>query len=248
MSKQKILLIGNGSSVLHYEYGDLIDSQFKEFGIPIGNRLSELKYENSNLINSSFKEFGIPIVRFNNYQIKGYEKYVGTKTNILARRCCDDVQLHNKDLFDKVLCVMTFCRHTNFMPAVAKQVQYFYGDKCELITPEVVKQTGDKIGLNQPIHECVSIGASTIDYYIKKDYHVILHGFVNVDHNNEKIDHYFPKQPLDSSFHNFKKERKWIDKLIDEGKISILSDIFKCSDEENKFIEKILREDIKDNE
>jgi hypothetical protein len=196
MNKKSILLIGNGASVLQYEYGNLIDS--------------------------SFKEFDIPVVRFNNYQIEGYEKYVGTKTNVLARRSCDDVKLHDAYLFDKVLCVMTFCRHTNFMPAVAKQVKYFYGDKCELITPDVVKKTGEKIGLNQPIDECVSIGASTIDYYIKKDYHVILHGFVNVDLNNKTIDHYFPKQPVDGGFHNFKKERIWIDKLIQDGKISIL--------------------------
>ena len=49
---EKILVIGNGSSVMDNEFGPLIDLYFDT------------------------------IIRFNRFKTKGYEKYVGTKTNV----------------------------------------------------------------------------------------------------------------------------------------------------------------------
>jgi len=47
-----ILVLGNGSSVMDYEFGSLIDSQFDQ------------------------------VIRFNRFKTKGYEKHVGTKIDI----------------------------------------------------------------------------------------------------------------------------------------------------------------------
>lgn len=66
--KNKILLVGNGTSLLNKENKNIIDS-----------------YET--------------VVRFNSYKINGYEKYVGTKTNIwitVNKAHKDEINIYDK--------------------------------------------------------------------------------------------------------------------------------------------------------
>lgn len=73
----KIVLIGNGASLLNQNLGKIIDTQFDE------------------------------VVRFNNFQIKGFEKDVGTKTTIWARNT-------GYDLFTDHNFKLTLVQHTRF--------------------------------------------------------------------------------------------------------------------------------------
>ena len=75
----KIVIIGNGASLLDHQFGDQID-QFDE------------------------------VVRFNDFRIKGYEKYVGTKTTIWARNTSKGDLLFEKDCQFKQVLV----QHTRF--------------------------------------------------------------------------------------------------------------------------------------
>lgn len=91
--KNKILLVGNGSSLLDKENQKTIDS-----------------YQT--------------VVRFNSYKINGYEKYVGTKTNIWVTVN----RAHKNEIFmyDKVLThswTKTDCKLQNDLQELRKDVE-----------------------------------------------------------------------------------------------------------------------------
>lgn len=183
--KNKILLVGNGPSVLQHEVGYLIDM-----------------YET--------------VVRFNNFQIKGYEQYVGQRTTIIARRACDDVRLHPADTFDNMLCFVTYCRWTDGMLQVARQVKSHYGDKCEIIGWQKCKQISQQVGLRHPHEEWASIGILAIGLLAERygADKLVVHGFdgLNAQGQNEVL-HYFDMPPKDAKYHAGIKEVEFIKKL-----------------------------------
>lgn len=184
MNSSKILLIGNGPSALNQAWGKKID------------------------------EFDGPIVRFNNFQLKGYQEFVGTRTNILARRACDDVKLHSAENLDEILCFVTYCKWTHGMKQVAKQVQKFYGKKCIVIDEQVCKKIGKDIGLRQPNEEWASIGALCVGYLALQGKEIYIYGFDFLRKNEEgTVPHYFPKTPKDAKYHSSLKEEQYIQKL-----------------------------------
>jgi hypothetical protein len=69
---KEIIVIGNGSSVLQYKIGEIIDK--------FGN-----------------------IIRFNDFQTKGYEKYIGSRTTIWARSNSLRTKNRNRKLFNEIL-------------------------------------------------------------------------------------------------------------------------------------------------
>lgn len=177
----------------------------------MGNGPSVLQHEVGDKIDS-FPN----IVRFNNFQIKGYEKYVGTRTTMLSRRACDDVILHSPVLFSNVLCFVTYCRWTDGMVRVARDVKSFYGEKCEVVPWQKCRDIGKEIGLDQPLNEWASIGVLTVALLVERfgRKNVVLHGFDGLNANGQKeVLHYFKMPPKDAKYHSGVKEQKFIESL-----------------------------------
>lgn len=181
----KILLVGNGPSVLKHKVGELID-QFTT------------------------------IVRFNNFQIEGYQDYVGTRVSYIARRACDDVVLHAASSFDSMLCFITYCKWTDGMLKVAEQVKSHYGDKCEIIGWQKCKQISGQVGLDHPYKEWASIGVLAIGLLAERygAQFLTIHGFDGLNaHGEKEVLHYFDLPPKDARYHAGLKELDFIKKL-----------------------------------
>jgi len=219
--------------------------------ILVGNGPSVFNQELGQYIN----KFDI-VIRFNNFQIKGYEKYIGTKTDILFRRACDDVIWHPKEWFKLIVCAMTYCKWTPWMSTVVKYVLGVYGDICKVLPPDVTKVTGEKLGLNQPMKEWCSQGILAIDYFVHQfssDFSlensgqngdltltnnvyygiivsepIVIHGFDHlVPSQSGQILHYFPTKPKDHQYHRGDLEKQFTDNLINKGKICRLEEYIK---------------------
>lgn len=156
------------------------------------------------------------IVRFNNFATIGFEDYVGSRTDIIARRSCDDVILHKLTAAQKVLNFVSYSRYWQGMEKVARSVKGFYGPACTTVPVSFCKQTGLKLGLEQPVPEACSIGILAIDWLLQTYPKLHLYGFTGDN------THYFPKPPKDGSFHSWEKEQAYISKLKKEGKIEIV--------------------------
>jgi len=192
MNDSKIILVGNGPSVLLHDAGEVIDG---------------------------FDE----VVRFNNFEIQGYQMHVGTRTDILCRRACDDVKMWPGDMFKRILCFVTYCQHTAGMTIVAQDMKRRYGNKLEIVPPNITQATGALIGLRQPDIEWASCGVLAIDYFARRYKHVVIHGFDGLNLNGEEnVAHYYPLKPKDSKFHSGAKETAFIQELIEQGKVSRL--------------------------
>ncbi len=156
------------------------------------------------------------VVRFNNFVVKGYQHLIGSKTTVLARRACDDVLLHNPDLFEKVYVFVTYCRWTAGMMYVARDMQSYYGEKCEIVDLKTCREIGEEVGLDQPLNEWASVGILTLGhltnlYGCDK---LVVHGFDGLKPDSKGlIKHYFPTPPKDAKFHNSSKELAYIRKL-----------------------------------
>lgn len=148
------------------------------------------------------------VVRFNNFVLEPKE-YTGEKFSIHARRSCDDIKLWSKDSFQKLLCFVTYCNLTPGMERVARQVQGMYKDKCKIINARSCKTLAEDIGLVYP-QERASVGALAIGYFLTKYDAITLHGFSD----GEPDKHYFKKPPKDGHYHNWTKERDYIDRFL----------------------------------
>jgi hypothetical protein len=184
------LVIGNGPSVLDSEYGDRIDNLTLQ---------------------------GFNIVRFNNYQIAGYEKYVGSITHIQARRACDDVRLPTLNEINHVVCFVTYCMWAQGMQEVARDVKSYYGDACTIVPLKACAEIGEEIGLDQPYREWASVGILCLGWLTKAYPYgkILVHGFDGLKPNPETgaVRHYFHKPTRDAKYHNSAKELEYLKKL-----------------------------------
>ncbi len=167
------------------------------------------------------------IVRFNNFQLDGFVENVGSKTDIIARRSCDDIKLYQiKDHKPHIIAFVSYGKWHVGMAAVARNLKGYYKNDITIVGVDECQKFGEEIGLEQP-GECASIGALAISHYLNiinskkwfvKPAPIVLYGF---DGTGE-TDHYFAKKPVDGNLHNYKKEQIWIQKLIQEGKVKLL--------------------------
>lgn len=178
-ANKKILFIGNAASVLDHKFGPLIDS---------GDFL---------------------VCRFNNFTTVGFEEYVGTRSDFLCRRSCDDVKLHPADQFTKIFNFITYGKWTAGMRVVARNLAGIYKDKLVNVNEVACARIGERVGVDQPHREWCSIGVLALAYFTDHfpENEFYLHGF---DFLKNGGTHYFPKPPRDSCYHNSEKEEKFI--------------------------------------
>jgi hypothetical protein len=170
----------------------------------VGNSKSVLEQP----MGSQIDQFDI-VVRFNNFEINGYQEYVGRKTDIVCRRSCDDVKLHNASNLIKIINFVTYGKWASGMIQVARQLKTYYKDKILNVNIDECEEFGREMGLDQPINEFASIGALACGWFAKRhDPKLItIYGF---GYSNS---HYFPKSVNDGKFHAWTKEEKFVKSL-----------------------------------
>jgi hypothetical protein len=171
----------------------------------VGNGPVVLEHKLGSLIDS----FPI-VVRFNNFKLEGYQDYVGTKTDWFCLRACDDVKLIPAHSIQRVFSFVTYCKWTNGMKSVARQHKAYYGPKCTVIDELASYKIAQTIGLKNDLTEWPSIGALALGFFstqpeIKE---IVVHGF-----GGDPNQHYFSKPPRDACYHNWDKERKFLNSL-----------------------------------
>lgn len=192
---QKLILVGNGKIVGKYKRGHIIDRFDK-------------------------------VARFNSFVTKGFEKFCGSKTNFLCRRSINNVEMFPRENFEAVFNFITYCNSTSLMKREATRIADFYKNKYVEVNDKICKEISDEIGLNAPKQEWASVGVLAIGYFLRccPLYEIYITGFDYAEgtHLTEKPAHYFPRPPSGANFHNWRLERAWIRKLVEDKKIFLL--------------------------
>lgn len=194
--KESILVVGNGSSILNYRFGDIIDTYFED------------------------------VLRFNDYQVNGYEKYIGSKTTMWGRSNSRRTKDRNWGMYRQVIVASPEWNFNNVEQLVSGKTNAVVVPlKQALALQEELCLPGRKVGLGGGDHRgWPSTGLLILNYLTLIYPLVYIHGFdcFCVDggsarhyyNNREKMQHYY--------VHNSDKEKKWIDEKIGEGKIKQL--------------------------
>lgn len=197
LSSDTIVVIGNGTSVLEREMGDIINA---------------------------FQH----VVRFNDFQIKGYERYIGSKTTIWARSNSNITQDRVYGNFDQVLIVSPEWNYNN----VSKFVK---GHKNAFAIPmEYVIFLQEEMGLSgrtkddkqkKLIKGWPSTGLITLYFLLKRYKEVYIYGFDYFREEEGASRHYYNgKEIINSHVHNSSVEEKWVRTKIKENRIRLLND------------------------
>lgn len=159
------------------------------------------------------------IVRFNNFQTQGYEKYVGSRTDIWVTRLCSTIYPRTQDEkenFKEVIGVINWCKWTQ---GIVMRIPGFleeYPD-AKLIRAEQVKKYVEPFGYSK-MRNWLSVGMITILYFLENRCDKLyLYGF-----GGDVSNHYFKLKPSGEHHHNWKKEAEKLDQLKQEGKIEII--------------------------
>ena len=159
------------------------------------------------------------VIRLNNFKIKGFEDDLGKKTTIHARRCCDDVE--NTEGIN-VVGFITYCTISNGMRIVSDTLRENYGSKYEEVSLRRCMEIHDKIGLEYP-EERASVGVLAVEFFWRKFGVLSITGFdLLYDKNVKKMEKYWGDKPVDSNYHNFWKEARYIKGLVSLGVVNIV--------------------------
>jgi len=182
--KNKIILVGNGSSALDRKLGDLIDS-----------------FET--------------IVRFSWFHIKGYEEYVGTKTDIWVTTCPDETRMKNAKYRE------VYEHSWQWDPV--KDENY---KKLTASIPNAKKIKRDNITemqkyVNNTEYFHYSTGAIASWIFLKQNDQITLHGFDWCSKDTRNTHHYGDEQKK-GTIHKLDYEYSFFKKLEEDNKIAFL--------------------------
>lgn len=176
---RKILLIGNSMSATAMEMGQEID------------------------------KFDGLVARFNSYKTEGYEKYVGTRTDVWIT--CGVFQMNMKQDYKEVLLMSVLLNEQEDKNLPILQERY---PQIERIRYETVFATKQIMGYNLP-----STGACALMHYMMKGYHVTIYGF-NFMIDNQP--HHYCDGIQKGDYHKPEKEWLFFNKYLDSGKVDFL--------------------------
>ena len=190
MKKQKdILLIGNGPSVLDYEYGGLIDS------------------------------LNIPVVRFNSFVLGDYKKFVGSKTDkwIInsSRVTIDNISKYGKIYKPQEVIYQTTKRNAKKEKHFTVLENTFLGTKTKI--SEIPRQWLDK-NVWQVHRVSPSLGIIGCMWFSGLGYRVIAHGFDVINGNDCPAKHYYENKCAIRG-HNLRREKELLINMINNGHV-----------------------------
>lgn len=170
----------------------------------VSNSSDILNYKIGDQINQFDK-----VVRFNNFETKGYEEFVGTKTDWICYRACDDVKLVNPTEIDKAFFFVTWCKWTQGMKPVARQQKAWFGDKGTIVDEIQCFEIAQSMGLKNDLNEWPSTGALALGYFSKiYPNEIMTHGFYT-----DTSKHYFSRPMNDGKYHQWEIEKKFLQSL-----------------------------------
>lgn len=208
MYADKVIVIGNGSSVLNEKKGEIID-KFKD------------------------------VVRFNNYIVRGYEDYIGSKTTIWARNNSNRTKERKNEDFEQIIITnppRDFSSVKNYQSAMelynklpnavmidenlksCLQIDLKLKGSCKCSNRNKNIRLGDVWGW-------VSAGLMVIAHFVENYKNPIyIYGFDNFEKKDGHPRHYYNnEEPLPTSvMHKGDREKQWIQRRIDSGKIRVL--------------------------
>ena len=212
----KVLLIGNGSSVLDHELGKKIDSEFDV------------------------------IFRINRFKIKGFEKNVGTRTDgwFIAdtgmqwlfydgiQKFGDDVEgiSLQHDMNRIFINVPQFKLDNSFVEELNNFIKgynlYHSVNRLSLINPVTEDNILSEVKTKFPKNSWPTTGLSSIRYLLETFNNIYIYGFDGMSKKYEYY-HYFDKGDTrktehawkNKKEHNFKIETEYINFLCEEGKL-----------------------------
>tara|TARA_B100000700_G_C14990786_1_gene831208 strand:+ start:931 stop:1527 length:597 start_codon:yes stop_codon:yes gene_type:complete len=193
----KILIIGNGSSVLSQKLGDKIN------------------------------EFPI-IARINNYQINGYEDYIGSKTDIWINGANSKLTLPisiPNEVFVFLPSEIYFKKESNIDQYVSSRLK-LDRNKFNIIPKNDILDYEDELNSNR-----LTTGLYAIMWALSKYENIYIHGFdffINSKSHyyDSKLIHFINEKILNKGYkHDNEKEYTFVNELIKKNKIKRLIDI-----------------------
>ena len=181
MIRRKILLVGNGPCVLDSDRGHEID------------------------------DFEGKIVRFNGYEIEGYEKYVGTRTDILALGMLSITEQLKLE-YDYILLYQSGLDGGAGLRKVKKLSPHNEVIFFPLHAKDKIKEL-----LELPRKIEPTTGVITVYWFTRPDVELYLYGFDFFERGGE----YFNKKiiPADIRCHNPGTEKVYVEYLIEQNLI-----------------------------
>ena len=201
--------------------------------IVIGNGSSVLDKEYGKIIDD-FEE----VVRFNNFIIDGYEKYIGTKTTIWARSNSGRIKEKNMEWFKQVFICnppKQFSSYKNYISAR----KLFYSIPNAIMLPEEEKNELQKELKLYGHYKCLnrrtnmkygdkagwaSAGVMVLNYLVRRYSIVYIYGFdyfTKIDGNPRHYYNDMEAMPT-SKMHKGERERQWIEDNANQGLIKFL--------------------------
>lgn len=177
--------------------------------ILVGNGASVGQHQIGHIIDS-FDE----VVRFNNYQTEGHEAFCGSKTTIWARQAGERVKERDISQFKQAVVFVTYCK---WQQIIDQQAQKLHKRGYSIVGFQHSKSVGSEIGLDQPNNQWPSVGALAVGYFSSVCPPIVIHGF------DSNFGHYYPYESMDSKYHDWSKERAYMETLISRGWVSRLS-------------------------
>lgn len=158
---------------------------------------------------SAIDNFNGLVARFNAYQTKGYEEYVGTRTDVWIT--CGVFQVNMVQDYKEVLLISILLNEQKDKNEDVIGERYSY---LERVRYETVYMTKQLMQYNLP-----SSGAVALMHYLMKEYSVTLYGF-NFMIDNQK--HHYCDNIKKGDYHKPDKEWVFFNKYLESGKISFL--------------------------
>jgi hypothetical protein len=153
------------------------------------------------------------VVRFNDVRIAGYEKHVGTKTDVLAT--C--LKFNPEKLGNLRPCRRIIAHSWQPNPEKCGIFQsYAWYHSAEKMDHAMLREMCDYVGSHE--YRAWSTGALTIWLFLKSNERVTIHGF---DWAFREQHHYGDKA-VRGTLHKPDREQGFIEKLRSEGRVEIL--------------------------